>query len=159
MAKKHTKFIPSAAFDDIEVIGINTNLVDYKLAWSLNDKLKFDFVKYRDITSDESSQNRYSFYFYEAGENLNAFNLVSLKSQGKYWIKTATPTDYLLVIRNHISNEQLNELLKDIKSIKNVVFAQRIDLLKVKKIDAVLETIELHESDILEEIYPRFVPK
>ena len=38
-----------APFDDIHIIGVNSTLVDYKLAYYLNEKLNFNFVRLNDI--------------------------------------------------------------------------------------------------------------
>ena len=41
--------IQIASFDDTTVIGINSSLPDYKLAWSINHKLSIDLARYDDL--------------------------------------------------------------------------------------------------------------
>ena len=136
-------------FDDIRIIGINTAMPDYQLASSLNRNLNFSFVRLKNISIDEYL---YSFYFYDKGENLNAFNLVSLSSSEGHTCVTFKPkTDYLLIIRNEISDNDFNNILNKIKSIQNVFHAYEIDINLNKKIDVILEYIELHEIEILKE--------
>ena len=51
-----------APFDDIHIIGINTAIVDYKLAYYLNEKLNFNFVRLNDILLDEIRP--YAFFYF-----------------------------------------------------------------------------------------------
>ena len=64
---KKNKLLVAAPFDDIHIIGINATLVDYKLAYYLNECLNFNFVRLKDILLDES--HPYAFFYYNAGEN------------------------------------------------------------------------------------------
>jgi hypothetical protein len=147
--KKKAKFVVEP-FDDIRIIGINTVMLDYQLAWNLNKSLKLNFAKYKDITSD--GENFFSFYFYDAGENANAFNLVALANEETKWVSFSPQTDYLLIIRNYIKDSDFQSILTKIKSIPKIVYAYTIDLGKNSKIDTILEDIEMHEMEISNEI-------
>ena len=127
--KKKTKFVVEP-FDDIRIIGINTAMFDYQLAWNINKFLKLNLVKYKDITSD--AENFFSFYLYDAGENSNTFNLVALSNEETKWVSFSPQTDYLLIIRNY-----------------------SVDLAKNSNIDTILEDIEMHEMDIVDEMNKR----
>ena len=147
--KKKTKFVVEP-FDDIRIIGINTGLLDYQIAWNINKAAKLNLVKYRDLTSD--GENFFSFYLYDAGENANAFNLVALANEDTRLASLAVPTDYLLIIRNYIKDSDFQSILTKIKTIPKVVYAYSIDLGKNSKIDTILEDIEMHEMSISEEL-------
>lgn len=141
-------------FDDIRIIGINTSMMDYQLASFLNKTLGFSFVKYDNIVF---KNNEFSFYLYDKGENSNTYCLVSLSScEGKEWVQFKPKTDFLLTIRNNISDSDFNQILEKIKMIPKVFHAYNIDLEHNNKIDIILEYIELHESDIIEKINKRF---
>ncbi len=146
MAPKNT--LQPAPFDDIHIIGINTTLIDYKMAWYLNDTLKMNFVRYDDIKLDDDG-TEYSFFYYDAGENRNTYNLIALTRNHKMWIKLNPRTDYLLIVRNPITDTRLTEIVKSITSINNVTLAFVIDINKNKDINNILATIELHEGEIL----------
>lgn len=148
MAKKKNK-LTVEPFDDIKLIGINTSLVDYQLAWYLNKALKINLVKYKSITTND--EDFYSFYFYDSGENSNAFNLVSLISNGREWVHFNPKTDYLLIIRNYIAENTLQQHLSNIKNIIKVNHAYVIDLDLNNKIEIILEDIEFHEMKIIDE--------
>ncbi len=151
--KKKTKFVVEP-FDDIRIIGINTGMVDYQLAWNINKAAKLNLVKYKDICSED--ENFFSFYLYDAGENSNTFNLVALSNEEGRWVSFSPQTDYLLIIRNYIKDSDFQAFLSKIKSIPNVLYAYSVDLAKNAKIDTILEDIEMHEMDIVDEMNKRY---
>lgn len=148
MVKRKNKLVVEP-FDDIKIIGINTVMVDYQLAWHLNKTLKIELTKYKSITNN--GEDFFSFYLYDAGENSNAYNLVSLVSEGKEWVSFKPKTDFLFIIRNYIKESDFQSIMTKINSIQNV-FAYNVDLDHNKKIDVILEDIEFHEMDIIDEI-------
>lgn len=146
MAKKKQKIVVEP-FDDIKIIGICTHLEDYKLAWHINKLLNINLVKYSDIVNEDEIE--FSFYLYDGGENCNTFNLVEISNADGRWVKFNPPTDYLIVIRNFINDENLTALLDKIKHIDGVQLAYLIDVDTNSKIDALLEDIEIHEMEIV----------
>lgn len=138
-----------APFDDIHLIGINTTLADYKLAYYFNEILHFNFVRLKEIQLDNVLP--YAFFYYNAGENRNAYNLVALKSKDHLCIKLNPHIDYLLIIRNHLPEERLPQLVKLIREIKEVTYAYPLDLSKIPAIDVLLEKIEMHERDCIQQ--------
>ena len=81
------KKIQIASFDETTVVGINTALVDFKLAWNLNNTLSLDLVRYDDLVFEGVP---FSFFYYNAGENYNVYNLVSLVNKAEP-LKPRTP--------------------------------------------------------------------
>lgn len=149
--------IQFAFTDDIKIIGVSTTLVDYKLAWCLNDRLKLNLVRHGGIKSENVV---YPFYYYHAGENYNTFNLVSLVQNGVSWIKIQPRIDFLLIIRDTIGKDKLNEMIRKIKQIKQINHAYVIiDVNKSKGIVEVIDTVEMHEMDVLKAIAERFDPR
>ena len=146
MAKKKQKIVVEP-FDDIKIIGICTHLEDYKLAWHINKLLNINLVKYSDIINED--EIGFSFYLYDGGENCNTFNLVEIANADGRWVRFNPPTDYLIVIRNFINDENLMKILDKIKHIESVQFAYLIDVETNNKIDALLEDIEMHEMEIV----------
>ena len=146
MVKKKRKIVVEP-FDDIKIIGICTHLEDYKLAWNINKLLNINLVKYSDIVNEDGFE--FSFYLYDGGENCNTYNLVEISNSEGRWVNFSPATDYLIVIRNFINDENLAKLLEKIKHIEGVQFAYLVDLEMNSKIDALLEDIEMHEIDIV----------
>lgn len=146
MVKKKKKIVVEP-FDDIKIIGICTHLEDFKLAWHINKLLNVNLVKYSDIVNEDGLE--FSFYLYDGGENCNTYNLVEISNSEGRWVTFSPATDYLIVIRNFINDENLAKHLEKIKHIEGVQLAYVIDLDMNSKIDALLEDIEMHEIDIV----------
>ena len=133
-----------APFDDIQIIGINSTLADYKLAYYFNNDLNFKLTRLDDILLDD--EHPYAFFYYNAGENRNVYNLVSLRHLGQPCVKLKPQMDYLLIVRNHITDDRLEQLTKKIRSIRQVTYAYIMDLSKTPAMDVLLERIEMHEN-------------
>lgn len=146
MAKKK-QIIIVEPFDDIKIVGISTSLIDYKLAWHINKQLNINLAKYDDIINNDGLE--FSFYLYDGGENRNTFNLVEIANKEGKWVSFFPPTDYLLIIRNFISDDKLEAVLEMIKNIEGVNHAYLIDLDMNSKIDTILEDIEMHEIELV----------
>lgn len=144
---KKNKLLVAAPFDDIHIIGVNSALVDYKLAYYLNEKFLFNFVRLKDILLDES--NPYAFFYYNAGENRNAYNLVSLRYKDHLCIKLNPHIDYLLIIRNPVSPERLAQIIQTLREMKEVTYAYTLELSRNPALDVLLERIEMHERQCL----------
>jgi hypothetical protein len=128
--------IQIASFDDTTVIGINTSLPDYKLAWSINNKLSIDLVRYDDLEFEGAG---FSFFYYTAGENYNVYNLVSLVRKDKVLYSFNPRLDYLFLIQNSLTPERRLSLIQSIRATEGVVHAFLLE--KDKTMRQVLETI------------------
>ena len=128
--------IQIASFDDTTVIGINTSLPDYKLAWSINNKLSIDLVRYDDLEFEGAG---FSFFYYTAGENYNVYNLVSLVRKDKVLYSFNPRLDYLFLIQNSLTPERRLSLIQSIRATEGVVHAFLLG--KDKTMRQVLETI------------------
>jgi hypothetical protein len=116
-------------------------------------------IKHEDIyPAQHSLQEGFSFFLYDQGENRNVFNLVSLHSNGSRWIKLPVNTDYLFIIRNALDQERLDQIIRAIRNIPQIVHAFVVDTQKTRGIDILLETIEFHEMEILKSHHKR-LPK
>jgi hypothetical protein len=130
------KKIQIASFDDTTVIGINSSLPDYKLAWSINKQLSIDLVRYDDL---EFEGTEFSFFYYTAGENYNVYNLVSLVRKDKVLYSFNPRLDYLFLIQNSLTAERRLNLIQSIRATEGVVHAFLLEKDKVMR--QVLETI------------------
>ena len=130
------KKIKIASFDDTTVIGINSGLPDYKLAWSINKQLSIDLVRYDDL---EFEGTEFSFFYYTAGENYNVYNLVSLVRKDKVLYSFNPRLDYLFLIQNSLTAERRLNLIQSIRAAEGVVHAFLLEKDKVMR--QVLETI------------------
>ena len=134
-----------ASFDDTTVVGINSVLVDYKLAWSLNNKLALDLVRYDDLVFEGAP---FSFFYYTAGENYNVYNLVSLASKDKVLYPFSPRLDYLLLIQNSITPERQISIMRSLREVDGIGHAFILE--KDKNLRMVLETIADCEQQMID---------
>jgi len=134
-----------ASFDDTTVVGINSVLVDYKLAWSLNNKLALDLVRYDDLVFEGAP---FSFFYYTAGENYNVYNLVSLVCKDKVLYPFSPRLDYLLLIQNSITPERQISIMRSLREVDGIGHAFILE--KDKNLRMVLETIADCEQQMID---------
>ena len=134
-----------ASFADTTVIGINSGMADYKLAWNINGKLSIDFSRYDDLVYEGVP---YSFFNYTAGENYNVYNLVSLTCKDRMLFPFSPRLDYLLLVQNHLPAEKLTRIMRQLREIDGVAHAFLME--KDKNLRQVLETIADCEQKMLD---------
>ena len=145
MVAKDTENIDLVSFNDIAVIGINSSLMDYKLAWSLNDALSLDFTRRNDFVS---SGNVYPLYHCHLFENSPYYDLLSLNNGSETLLRFKPRLDYLFIIRNEPYLERIDNMLLKIKGMEGISYAFMIEGQR-SKIEPILYDIEQHEVDML----------
>ena len=143
MAKKlSSKFDFSSEYT---LIGISCHLKDYRLTFFLNNKLHLHLSRIDDFVQEgpDKTDLNYSVYFYKCLETQNNFCLISNHHSDGKLIPTIGSVDYFLLIENEIPNDRKKELIKDIKTIPNILTAYELDLAKVKNIHQLLAELEL----------------
>lgn len=145
MVAKDTENIDLVSFNDIIVIGINSSLMDYKLAWGLNNALSLDFTRRNDFVLDG---NVYPLYHCHLFENSPYYDLLSLNNGSETLLRFKPRLDYLLIIRNEPYLERIDNMLLKIKGMEGVSYAFMIEGQR-SKIEPILYDIEQHEVDML----------
>ncbi len=134
--------IPS--FDETTVIGINTSLPDYKLAYNVNNALAIDLARHDDLVFEGTP---FAFFYYTAGENYNVYNLVSLSSRERVLYPFKPRIDYLLLIQNTLSPERQMAIMRSLRQAEGIVHAFIME--KDKNLRFVLETIAECEQQMI----------
>lgn len=135
--------IPS--FDDTTVVGINSSLPDYKLAYSVNNALAIDLARHDNLVFEGAP---YAFFYYTAGENYNVYNLVSLVSRERVLYTFNPRIDYLLLIQNTLSPERQMAIMRSLRRAEGIIHA--FVLGKDKNLRVVLETIAGCEQQMMD---------
>ena len=143
--KPKSNKIQIASFDDTTVVGINSTLVDYKLAWGINDKLSLDLARYDDLVFEGAP---FSFFYYTAVENYNVYNLVSLVSKDRVLYPFSPRLDYLFLIQNTLSAEKQINIMRGLREVEGIVHAFVLE--KDKNLRQVLETIAGCEQQMMD---------
>ena len=137
--------IQIASFEGTTVIGINSSMVDYKLAWNINKKLSLDLIKYDDLIFEGAP---FSFFYYTAGENYNVYNLVSLVCKERVLYPFSPRLDYLLLIQNTLTPERQITIMRSLREIDGIGHAFLLE--KDKNLRMVLETIADCEQKMID---------
>lgn len=138
---------------DYALIGIHSNLESYRLAYFLNRELQLRLSRQKEDI-DFGNQEVYDIFEWEDILNFTTWDLVSNKCRVEIALthndntlfssqKTETKTLYLIpeykkvnyflkLTDDVISDEHINELLKKIQNIPNVVTAYSVDPTELK---------------------------
>lgn len=135
--------IPS--FDDTTVVGINSSLPDYKLAFTVNNALAIDLARHDDLLFEGIP---YAFFYYTAGENYNVYNLVGLTSRERVLYPFKPRLDYLFLIQNTLSLERQMAIMRSLRQAEGIVHAFVLE--KDKNLRIVLETIAGCEQQMID---------
>jgi len=134
-----------------QMIAIVSHLKDYVLCYNVNINLNFDLIKYDDlkIVSDVSDESNFSWYYFYDEISRTSYYLLGNKCEKGNLLKSQKTVDYFLLIKNSVGDEQLKSILDSLRKIPKVMAVFKIDKGKLKKMDMLLEMIELHELDVV----------
>ena len=109
---------------DIEVFGISSAYIDYRLAWELNLKLSIQLEKQSEKLEIEDKKTKeinsfFLYYFYDE-ENLTKYYLIRNKQENKFIVGEKQFIDYFLCIRDNNSFED-ETLLSEMRNMNGVV--------------------------------------
>ena len=109
---------------DIEVYGISSAYIDYRLAWELNLKLSIQLEKQSEKLELEDKKTKeiksfFLYYFFDQ-ENLTKYYLIRNKQENKFMVSDKQYVDYFLCIQDNNSFEG-ETLLSEMRKINGVV--------------------------------------
>lgn len=128
------KFLKLELDFDFILISITSQLRNYRLCHYLNKVLNFDFVKIEDheISLKGQSPKFYSKYLYYIEDITPFYYLISNKSPDGYLIPELKGSDYFIIIKDFIDDEDLTFLIQTAKSIPDVQALVELDPTKLK---------------------------
>lgn len=145
---KHTLEIE---FDyDFVLIGISSHEKDYRLCWTVNNALNLQLTKQESLEikgKKQTTPSFFSFFLFEKQDEFIDYAIIANLSESKtveqttstlfdaldesdneYLIPEQKQMNYFFLIRGEIENEEVNEIIQQIKEIENVQTAVRIDV-------------------------------
>ena len=120
---------------DFVLIAITSSLKDYRLCYMINKALCFNFTKVDDLQIDPLHTHElayFSLYEYNWEASETDFFLISNKGLEGYLIPEMKKTDYWLMIKNYIDENELNTIITGLNRIPEVVTAVKVDPKKIK---------------------------
>jgi hypothetical protein len=120
---------------DFVLIAVTTSLKDYRICFLINKYLHFNFTKTTDLSVD-LNPNPEPVYFSMYTDNWEAsgtdFYFIGNKGTDGYLVPEMNRTDYFLMIKNYIADEDLDNIITGLNRIPEIVAAAKIDPKKVK---------------------------
>lgn len=134
-----TKFQLEVDYDfDFKLIGISCHAHDYRLCWSINNKLNTSLEKiHRDNAKSGLKKNGVaieSLFTYYDEETHSSYQLLYNKNENQLLLPEQKKADYLLII-DQINEEKFQEALTKLREIDIILtaFPIEVDSLKSKE--------------------------
>ena len=112
------------------LVGISCHEKDYRLSWSINNKLGFEFKKSEDLEIKEKRKKEpahYSLYLYEQKEEHREFYIIANRSKNNFLIPEQKQADYFIMVTGTISQQEKELFIKSLKEIDMVLVVFEID--------------------------------
>lgn len=143
---KKKKVHKLSVFDSeiITLIGIASQVHDYRLSWAINNKLGIKLTKNNEITNNYSKNSIECVRVFSSFSFLNQkteqqFILISNKSEKGFLVPELKNVDYILKISgSEITEQYVNEIIGKLKEIDIVLIAFNIDYSLHKKINSLV---------------------
>jgi len=141
MAKK--LIFDSNLTEGIKMLGLVTQLKDYRLAFFVNNELEIQLKKYDDfqLSKDKGS---HSWYFYGESNNYPNITLIS-NNHEKGKLIPDLKMDYVMVIKNVFDEKLISGFISKLRNIPGLTLVSTVNISKIKDIDVLLEADEMHE--------------
>ena len=120
---------------DFVLIAVTTPLKDYRICYLINRYLNFNLAKADDLKVEivpNTDPVLFSMYVYNWEASDTDFYFIANKGSDGYLIPEMRKTDYFLMIKNYIDEDDLDNLVSSLNRIAEIVAAVKIDPKKIK---------------------------
>ncbi len=115
---------------DFCLIGIVSSEKDFRFCWMLNNQLGQKFAKTED---HESAAGNHSLYSYNDENTMQEYYLIVNKADsGKLLLEEHQHTDYFIIIKGEITDEEKKYFAEQIKKLNSVSASYLIDAESLK---------------------------
>lgn len=140
-----------ATYSDVHLIGINTGLQDYKLAYFINKStnLKLERLDNLPVFNEKykSIRNYCLYSYFDADRRMDYYLFGNSHPNGKM-IEHYAQADFFLLLKGQ-QNESINKnLIISLRQITSITFPFVTVLSKIKEFDGILHDLELHILNI-----------
>lgn len=135
------------SYTDIAIIGINSQLRDYRLAFFLNKDIDLSLNRLNDLPVYAEKENllpEYPLFYCHQPSQRAHFYLLGNNHVTSKIIPVYKQADYLLMVRGQFELENITSLTQNIRKISGVQLVFNLDLSKVKNLEGIMTDIELH---------------
>jgi hypothetical protein len=108
-----------------DLVGICSHHLDYRLVWSLNDSLKLNLTKGKDlfvVGTKKGLSNEFPYYYSSLEDQHLEVFLIKNKHGGKYLIQEKQQIDYFLFLCNNFAID-VTGFVDKLRKIESVMIA------------------------------------
>ncbi len=145
MSKKH--HLSQEKYSDAGVIGIVSQLPDYRIVHFLNKEVDFTLVRSADLMVPQEAEKEpagHPFFHAYNEEYGVTFCFIGNKSQYLPLIPMMRNIDYILLIINKGERYDIGGMIKKMRTLPGLLMVQEVDPGKLPGIDEVFHLIEIH---------------
>ena len=136
---------------DYLVVGISSQLNDYRLGYNLNQVLGTDLKRLEDLPAffeKEKMIHPFPLFTDDHNDNFKVCFLLGCMNQGIKLFPQLKYYDYLFLYENPSLDWSEERVVTSIKGIANVQLARRLNPQEMKGVNMVLVDLEMHLHDI-----------
>jgi hypothetical protein len=133
------------------VVGISSQLNDYRLGYNLNQVLGTDLKRLEDLPAyfeKEKMKHPFPLYTDDQNDNFKVCFLIGCMNQGIKLFPQLKYCDYLFLYENPSLDWSDEQVVTSIRGIANVQIARKLIPEELKGINMVLVDLEMHLHDI-----------
>jgi hypothetical protein len=116
---------------EYSIIGISSQLKDYRLIFFLNQTLNTNFKRINSFFLPSKNVD-FSMYQFEDTSNISSLFFLSNRSDGNYLFPEFALMDYLILVSGEVQEEYLQKINTDIRTIQYVQISKVLNTSKVK---------------------------
>jgi hypothetical protein len=137
---------------DFTLIGIASHQRDYRLIWSINEKMQLKLVKMDDLKifqDKKNESNTFSFYYYDDPHTYKTYFFISNMGANGFLFPEHKQTNFFLLIKGNVTVELKEELIQSLFSNPYILNVHSIPLSSIKNIDNFFSDMELDMLEML----------
>jgi hypothetical protein len=131
---------------DFTLIGIVSHQRDYRLIWSINEKMNLHLVKMNDLKifqDKRNDSNIFSFYYYDSPQTFKTYFFISNMGEKGPLFPEHKQTNFFLLIKGNVSKALNDEIMRNLFVNEYVLKVHSIPLSSIKNIDNFFSDMEL----------------
>ncbi|MEQ8907898.1 MAG: IPExxxVDY family protein [Vicingaceae bacterium] len=118
---------------DFQLIGISCHVKDYRISWEINQHLNFDLIKDESLSLHiKEEEQRFTFFSYWQEDEFAEYYLIGNRSDNGTLIPEESTADYFMLIKGHVSSQEVKSLAEKINKLKPVLTAYVIEVDNLK---------------------------
>lgn len=134
------------------LIGISSQLKEYRLVFHINKELNLNLKRLKDfkaVNGNKNLEDGFSFFYCFNEDSQRDYCLISNINNNGRLLPSEKQIDCFLIVNEKISDNQKKAVLSKIRKISNVYAAFELDIKKIKNTDIFLSDLEIHITETL----------